>query len=479
MTPVSAILLTGATGYIGGKLLARLESSGRQVRCLARRPELLTSKASRQTEVVRGDVLDASSLPAAMQGVRAAYYLVHSMGSGAEFEEQDRTAAQNFATAARDAGVERIIYLGGLGSGDELSRHLQSRHETGDVLRGAGVPVIELRASIVIGSGSLSFEMVRALVERLPIMVTPRWVRSEAQPIAIEDVISYLLAALDLPAGVSRIFEIGGADRVSYGDIMREYARQRGLRRLMIPVPLLTPHLSSLWLGLVTPVHARVGRQIVDSLRNSTVVHDPSAMEVFSVRPVGMRQAIARALAAPSSTQIVDSRSVWVAASPEDAFRPIRRIGGQTGWYYGTWLWRLRGAIDLMTGGVGLRRGRSDPEWPAVGGFLDFWRVEACEPGRKLRLEAEMRVPGKAWLEFEVEPDGAGSIIRQTAIFDPRGVGGLLYWYVLYPAHRLIFRGMLRALARAATGRGIVSSTASAPALAPSIRHEYHSDRRD
>src|ERR1039458_4406708 len=267
------ILLTGATGYIGGRLLRRLEEQDSPVRCLARRPEFLQSRVGTQTELARGDVLDPSSLTPAMRGVDTAYYLVHSMGSLGNFEEQDRQAARNFADAARDASVRRIVYLGGLGEDvDELSPHLRSRHEVGDLLRTSGVPVIEFRASIVIGSGSLSFEMIRALVERLPVMVTPRWVRVLAQPIAIDDMLAYLLAALELPGTDSATFEVGGPDVVSYADLMREYARQRGLRRWMIPVPVLTPRLSSLWLGLVTPLFSRGGRRLLDSIPHPTGV---------------------------------------------------------------------------------------------------------------------------------------------------------------------------------------------------------------
>jgi uncharacterized protein YbjT (DUF2867 family) len=291
------ILLTGASGYVGGKLLKRLEETGYRIRCFARRPEVLKGKIGPETEVVAGDLLEPSTLGPAMNGIHAAYYLVHSMGSKGSFEEEDRQAARNFAEAVFKADLQRIIYLGGLGdSSDALSSHLRSRHEVGELLRESGVPLVEFRASIVIGSGSLSFEMIRALVDRLPVMVTPRWVSTPAQPISISDVLDYLVAALDLPLQGHRTFEIGGADRVSYGDCMREYARQRGLRRLMIPVPVLTPWLSSLWLGLVTPLYARVGRKLIESIRHPTVVEDTSALEVFSIRPKGIKEAVEIAL---------------------------------------------------------------------------------------------------------------------------------------------------------------------------------------
>jgi len=468
------ILLTGATGYIGGRLLKALEARDHRVRCLARRPNFLRPRVAESTEVVKGDVLNPTSLESAMDGVDSAYYLVHSMGSTGAFEEEDRRAANCFATAARDAGLRRIIYLGGLGRGEKLSRHLASRQEVGRILRESGVPTIEFRASIIIGSGSLSFEMIRALVDRLPVMITPRWVRICAQPIAIEDVIAYLMAALDVEVDGSAISEIGGADRVSYGDIMLEYARQRGLRRLMIPVPVLSPRLSSLWLGLVTPVYARVGRKLIDSITQETVVEDDLALRLFDIRPRGIRAAIERALRnedreiaqtrwpdAPSSrgpartwggvrfgSRLVDSRSAQVPHPPAQAFKPIRRIGGETGWYYADWLWRLRGFLDLLVGGAGMRRGRRDPERLAPGDTVDFWRVEAIEADRLLRLSAEMKLPGRAWLQFEVEGDESGSTIRQTSIFDPIGLMGLLYWYLLYPVHARVFEGMLRGIAR-------------------------------
>jgi uncharacterized protein YbjT (DUF2867 family) len=473
----SVILLTGATGYIGGRLLPLLERRGVRLRCLARRPENLRSRIGASTELVAGDVLDPESLPLAFKGVDSAYYLIHSMGSHRDFGHEDRQGAANFAAAAKQAGVRRIVYLGALGDPEHsLSEHLRSRQETGEVLRASSIQVIEFRASIIIGSGSLSFELIRALVERLPIMVCPKWVATPAQPIAIEDVLEYLLAALDLEEEKSRIFEIGGPDRVSYGDIMREYARQRGLRRVMIPVPVLTPHLSSLWLGLVTPVYARVGRKLIEGLRNPTVVEDRSASEVFSIRPRGLREALARALSNEDrdfaesrwsdalsasgpkprwggvrfGSRIVDSRTVAVAVPADAAFAPIQRIGGRTGWYCGNWLWRLRGLLDLAVGGVGLRRGRRDVADLRVGDVVDFWRVEAFEPNHLLRLSAEMKLPGRAWLEFEVTAVQDCSSVRQTAIFDPVGLFGLVYWYALYPFHRLIFAGMLKALARAA-----------------------------
>ena len=470
------ILLAGGTGYVGGRLLRVLEASGRPLRCLARKPEFLRPRVAASTQVVRGDVFELPSLNEAMKDVHTAYYLVHSMAAGGGFEERDRMGAENFARAAREKGVKRIIYLGGLGGGERLSSHLASRQEVGEILRSSGVPTIEFRASIIIGSGSLSFEMVRALVEKLPVMTTPRWVRSQAQPIAVEDVTAYLSKALELEDDNSYVFEIGGADHVSYRTIMQEYARQRGLRRIMIPVPVLTPWLSSLWLGLVTPFYSRVGRQLIEGVRNDTVVEDDLAMRVFDLRPRGIQEAIARALSneeqefaetrwsdALSSrasltawggerfgSRIVDSATIAVSCEPAKAFAPIRRIGGKTGWYYADWLWRLRGLIDLLVGGAGMRRGRRSQESLVPGDTVDFWRVEAFEPDRLLRLVSEMKLPGRAWLQFEVEGDESGSVVRQTAIFDPVGLTGLAYWYGLYPIHRVVFKGMLRGIAKAA-----------------------------
>ncbi len=473
------VLVTGASGYVGGRLVPALEERGARVRCMARTPGYLGGRFSHATEIVQGDVLDSDSLLAALEGVHTACYLVHSMGSGIDFEEQDRIGARNFARAARRQGVRRVIYLGGLGGDDRLSPHLASRREVGEILAAEGPPTVEFRASIIIGSGSLSFELVRHLVNKLPVMVTPRWVRARAQPISIDDVIAYLVLGLELKRDGSAVFEIGGPQRLSYGQLMQEYARQIGVRRLMIPVPLLSPRISGLWLGLVTPLYARTGRKLIDSLRNDTVVRDPSASERFPVRPLGVGEAIARALgeedremartrwsdAVSSSgrhpvwgsrrfgSRVVDRQQAVTAVGPKRAFQRIQRIGGGRGWYFATWLWRLRGLVDLMLGGVGMRRGRRHPVALRPGDTLDFWRVEAFEADRLLRLRAEMKLPGRAWLQFEVEPAEGGSRITQTAVFDPLGLGGLLYWYGLYPIHWLIFRGMLQGIVDHAEGR--------------------------
>ena len=476
-TASGRILLTGATGYVGGRLLPRLLSTGRTVRCLTRRSSTVENFEAEGVEVAVGNAIDLDSLNRALEGVETAFYLIHSMGDSEDFEELERRAAKNFAEACSAQNVKRIIYLGGLGDpSDDLSKHLRSRQETGRILRTSTAMVIEFQASIIIGSGSLSFEMIRALTQRLPVMICPKWVRVLAQPISIEDTLAYLLEAIDHPLGESEIYEIGGPEQVSYGEIMRRYAKQRGLIRFMIPVPLLTPYLSSLWLGLVTPLYSRVGRKLVDSLRNPTLVTDKRALTRFSVSPRTVDESIARALVCEDEelaetcwfdafssggrqqswggvrfgSRLVDSRTRTVPVNTEQAFAPIRRIGGQTGWYYGDWLWRIRGFLDLLVGGVGVRRGRRHPDEIRVGDALDFWRVEHFEKDRLLRLSAEMKVPGRAWLEFEVQPSEQGSTVRQTAIFDPVGLTGIIYWYSLFPLHELVFRGMLRNICEAA-----------------------------
>jgi len=475
------ILLTGATGYVGGVLLDVLQARGLDVRCLVRRPEKLAGKTGPHTEVLVGDASDPADLARACAGVDVAYWLVHSMEGGVDFERADRLAAERFATAARTAGVKRIVYLGGLGvDNDRLSAHLRSRHEVGAILRASGLDVIEFRASIIVGAGSFSFDLVRTLVERLPVMICPAWLATPTQPIAIADVVAYLAAAIDLPSGTPRIFEIGGPDKVSYGAIMQEYSRQRGLRRLMIPVPVLTPRLSSLWLKLVTPRYSKVGRKLIDGLKNPTVVTSDAALREFAVRPRDLSTAIREAVehedrefagkgwadfadvedlpirygGKPEGTRLVDHRHTVVAVSADRAFAAIERIGGPNGWYACNWLWTLRGWIDRLMGGPGMSRGRRDPATLATGEFLDCWRVEVCEPPRRLRLAAEMKMPGRGWLEFEVVPRDGDVTIHQTALFDPKGLGGLAYWYAIWPLHELVFRRMLAGIARSAvTGR--------------------------
>ena len=471
------ILLTGATGYIGGRLLPILLDQGHHVRCFTRRESGNENLDGSNVEVAIGNALDIDSLEKALRGIETAYYLVHSMGANEDFEKTDRRAAENFAEACSNQNVKRIVYLGGLGDAtDDLSKHLRSRQEIGEILRTSTASVIEFQASIIIGSGSLSFEMIRALVERLPVMICPKWVRVLAQPISVEDVLGYLCEILNHTVSESVIYEIGGPEQISYGEIMQRYAKQRGLRRFMIPIPFLTPYLSSLWLGLVTPLYSRVGRKLVDSLRNPTLVRNDNALKSFSIVPRNVDESIARALIFEDKmfaetrwsdafsaggeekrwggvrfgSRLVDSRTRTVNLSADETFAPISRIGGETGWYFGNWLWKIRGFLDLLVGGVGVRRGRRDPNHVRVGDTVDFWRVEQVVDNKILRLAAEMKLPGRAWLEFEVTEKNGVSTVRQTAIFDPVGLSGIVYWYSLFPLHELVFRGMLRNICKAA-----------------------------
>ena len=452
------------------------------MRCLVRDPSRLEGRAWHgRVEVVTGDILQPADLATAMRGVEVVYYLVHSMGAGPGFHTRDIDAAARCAAAAAAAGVRRIIYLGGLASASpELSEHLRSRLQTGDALRSAGVPVTEFRASVIVGSGSLSFEMVRYLAERLPVMICPRWVYTRTQPIGIDDVLAYLTAAPQLPESAGRVVEIGGATVVTYREMMMVYAEVRGLRRVMIPVPVLTPRLSSYWVNLVTPIPASIARPLIEGLRNESVVRDRSAAELFpGIRPAPYRAAVEAAVEGIEGTasletswsdalstshrgeppvvlttqegMIVERRQQTVSASPEVVYQAFSRLGGRRGWLYMNWAWRIRGFMDRLFGGVGLRRGRRDPNALRVGDALDFWRVEAVEPGRLIRLRAEMKVPGKAWLQFQVSPgEGGGTLLAQTAFFAPRGLAGWIYWYALYPFHALIFSGLIARVGQSA-----------------------------
>lgn len=481
MAAQRTVLVTGATGYIGGRLVPRLLEAGCRVRCLARDPARLQGRPWRgQVEVIAGDCLQADTLPAAMAGVEAAFYLVHSMAGGQDFEQRDLAAARNFSQAAKQSRVQRIIYVGGLGDPTTaLSGHLRSRQESGAALREAGVPVTEFRAAVIVGSGSLSFEIIRHLTERLPVMICPRWLYTRAQPIAIRNVLDYLVAALHTTESTGRIIEIGGADVLTYGDMLRGYARARGLKRWLVPVPVLTPRLSSYWVHLVTPVPAAIAQPLIQGLRNDVIVHDDSAQRLFPhIEPLDYNTAVRLALAnlergqvetawsdAVASSQgdvtpvqfttqegmILERRQRVVAAPADAVFHSFVQLGGATGWLYMNWAWHVRGALDRLLGGVGLRRGRRDPHEVRLGDAVDFWRVDAVESGRSLRLRAEMKVPGRAWLEFRAEPRGAGeSMLAQTAFFAPRGLTGLLYWYALYPIHALIFSGLVERIARRA-----------------------------
>jgi uncharacterized protein YbjT (DUF2867 family) len=480
------ILVAGASGYIGGRLVPALVERGAQVRCLARNPAKLAALPwAGQVDVVEGDVLDRSAVEAAMAGCTAAVYLVHSMGGSADFADADRRAAAAFRDGAAAAGVEQIVYLGGLGQdGSTLSPHLRSRHEVGRILADGPVPVTELRAAVIIGSGSASFEMLRNLTEVLPVMVAPTWVRTRCQPIAIRDVLHYLVASLEVPAARGRILEIGGPEVVTYEEMMATYAAVAGLRRrLVLRVPVLTPRLSSLWVGLVTPLPAGLARPLVDSLVNEVVIVDRSADEVLPHRCMPFREAVELAirqvegLQVPSrwsdatlpgrspadplptdpdwagGTLLVDEQRASTGSSPEAVFATVSGVGGRRGWYVADWLWSVRGWLDVAAGGVGMRRGRRHPDELRVGDALDFWRVEAHDTPRLLRLRAEMRLPGEAWLEWRVEPSADGCTLHQRALFHPRGLLGRLYWYALVPFHGLIFGRLCRALADEAERR--------------------------
>lgn len=476
----TTILVTGATGYIGGRLVPCLLEEGYTVRCFVRDPSRLQQrKWQGQVDVVQGDVLKPDTLGPALQGVDVAYYLIHSLGRG-NFEDRDREAAENFSRAAEAAGVQRIIYLGGIRpKTDRLSKHLRSRIETGESLRNGSVPVTEFRAAVIVGSGSLSFELIRYLTERVPVLITPKWVRTPTQPIAIRNVLQYLTQALKVPESTGKVIEIGGKDVLSYGDMFKAYARIRGLQRPIIPVPFLTPRLSSLWVGLVTPVNSRIARPLIEGLDNEVVVDDDTAQRLFDLDLLNYEAAVRLALNRFAGDAVETSWSdalssgvdtnaagserlqedegmirerlcVQTSASPAAVFQQIKRMGGENGWLYANPLWVIRGYLDLLVGGIGLRRSRRSYAHLREGDTIDFWRVEAIEENKLLRLRAEMKVPGKAWLQYEIASDAKGTRVWQTAFYEPRGLFGVLYWYIFYLPHRLIFPGMLRELIRRA-----------------------------
>jgi len=477
------VLVTGSTGYIGGRLVPRLLQAGYRTRCLARAPRKLADRvwaSDPRVEVCTGDLGDRESVRRAMRGCGSAFYLVHSMiAAGHEYAQRDRDMARAFAEDAEDAGLTRIVYLGGLGElGDGLSRHLLSRREVEEVLASRSTPVTVLRAAMIIGSGSASFEILRYLVERLPIMITPKWVATQCQPIAVRDVLRYLVACLDEPRTAGRTLDVGGPDVMSYRRIMEIMAEERGLRRrLILPVPVLTPKLSSLWIHLVTPISHRIAIPLAEGLRNRVVCRNDEARRLMPGGLLDVREAIRHALrrveegtvetawttagAIPGDpdwaggTTFTDHREIEIAAPPADVFRAVCRIGGGHGWYAADWLWRVRGGIDRVLGGPGLRRGRRDPENVSYGEALDFWRVTGIEPERRLALRAEMKLPGEAELEFLIEEGDAptSTLLHQTARFLPRGLLGLLYWYAVLPFHGFVFAGMLRGIRRAALTR--------------------------
>ena len=498
MKPGRLCLVTGATGYVGGRLVPRLLDAGYAVRCMTRsKPNLRDQPWIGDVEVVEADASDPVATAAALEGVDTAYYLIHSMLGGARFEETDRLAARTFAEQAGRAGIGRLVYLGGLapldGDDSTLSPHMRSRAEVGRILLTSGVPTAVLRAAVIIGSGSASFEMLRYLTERLPVMVTPRWVDTKVQPIAVRDVLRYLVGAASLPADVSGSFDIGGPEVLTYRQMMQRYAGIAGLTpRRVLTVPVLTPRLSSHWVGLVTPIPGALAQPLIESLRHDAVCRDHHAVgRVIPDPPEGLvdfenavdlalrrvreaavttRWSSASVPGAPSDplptdpswaggSLYTDLRQRRTPASPGAVWRAIEGVGGENGWYSLPVAWQARGLIDRVVGGVGLRRGRRDPVRLRVGDAVDFWRVEELEPGRMLRLRAEMRLPGLAWLELGVEPELVGALYRQRAVFHPRGLAGQLYWWSLKPFHGLVFGAMCRNLTRKALEREQAAET--------------------
>lgn len=498
-------LVTGASGYVGGRLVPALLSAGWRVRAMARSKNRLRDHPwVHDVEVVEADVTDEASLGAALAGVDVAYYLVHSLGHAARFADTDRAAAEAFARQSRRAGVGRIVYLGGLApSGEVLSTHLASREEVGKILLDSGVPTAVLRAAVVLGSGSASFEMLRYLTERLPAMVAPKWVDSKIQPIAIRDVLRYLVGVAALPAEVSRAFDIGGADVLTYKQMMVRYAEVAGLRpRRVLRVPVLTPRLSSLWVGLVTPVPGGLARPLVESLIHDVVTTERDIRAYVPDPPgglLGFEASVELALAhirdadvathwssasvsgAPSDPMptdpawaggdiYVDDRSRVVDASPEALWSVIEGIGGTSGWYSWGLAWRVRGWLDKLFGGPGLRRGRRSPYDLQIGDAVDWWRVEEIVDRELLRLRAEMRVPGRAWLDLGIETGEAGrTVFRQRAVYAPKGLLGRLYWWAVWPFHGFVFGGMQRNIASRAEE---LAAGADGPRWLPSGRFE-------
>ena len=476
------ILVAGANGYVASHLIPRLLQTEHRVRVLVRHPERLNRDWKQRVEIAVGDVLKPETLAAALSGVHAAYYLIHSMNAGTDFAEQDVRAADNFGAAAKRAGVSRVVYLGGLGDPDaSLSEHLRSRHQTGEALRKTGVCVTEFRAAIIVGSGCLSFEMIRYLTERVPTMICPRWVRTRIQPIDIADVISYLVAALTHTESADQIIEIGGKDVMTYGDMMRGYAQVRGLPRWLVHVPVLTPRLSSYWVHWVTPLNVSFARPLVEGLRNEVVVREDKASRCFpEITPFDYTQALERALSqltpeyfddamreveritdvgrlASLKTidrgMIIDVTQLVVRAQPQKVYRAFTQLGGSHGWPCHI-AWRLRAGLDRLMGGVGMRAGCPETDEITVGDTFDFFRVDKVEPGHLIRLYVEIKLPGQGWLQFAAEPvDEDHTRLVQTAFYAPKGMLGLLYWQVLQPLHTLIFHRMIKTLAVKARAR--------------------------
>jgi len=472
---MASILVLGATGYVGGRLVPRLLERGHNVRCLVRNRNKISGRGWKNVEIIEGDLLKPETLPDAFKNIDAVYYLVHSMASkNHSFESLDRTAAANVARTAAESGIKRIIYLGGLGKKTpDQSAHLKSRHEVGDTLRTSKLPVTEFRAAVIVGSGSVSFELIHHLTNRLPVMICPRWVYTKTQPIAIADILRYLVESLDKPESAGRILDIGGPEVLTYRDMILTVARVLNLKRFLIQVPVLTPRLSSYWVNLVTPIPAQIARPLIEGLRYETICENDDARHIFDFIPMNLETAVHRALASLQEHRV---ETIWTGASTasdvppldpshfrtdirtletnipaEKLFSEITSIGGEKGWYYADWLWKFRGFIDKQIGGVGLRRGRRHPTIITPGEALDFWRVEEIIPDQKLLLRAEMIVWGQAWLEFRVEKisDNSSRLV-QTARYYPKGLFGLLYWYSVYPIHSMVFRGMIKKISASA-----------------------------
>jgi uncharacterized protein YbjT (DUF2867 family) len=472
------LLVTGTTGYVGGRLVPRLLQHGYPVRVISRRISQLGGRPWKdQVEITHGDVYKPETLFQVFEDIYAAYYMIPGLGRSGSPHSMDISAAQQFGRAALRAGVKRIIYLGGLGDPcSQLSNHLHSRQQIGEALRGSGIPVTEFRAAVIVGSGSTTFELIRYLTERIPIIFLPSWGKSRIQPIAISNVIDYLVAALENQQSINEIIDIGGAGIHTLSEMMKIYAQVRGLKRIHIHLPVKIPRIASYWTHLTTPLPNHIARRLINDLCNDVLIENDRAATLFpDIHPVGYEQAVASALRkldagdvetswsdsvysgstlAPSGTfhneegMVYEQRQAVITALPSDVFNVVTHVGGEHGWFFMNWAWRLRGFIDRIGGGVGLQRGRRNPDELRVGDAVDFWRVEAIEPNKLIRLRAEMKVPGRAWLQFEISPHSNHKInVRQTAIFAPKGLSGTLYWYALYPIHKMLFSGMIRKIA--------------------------------
>ena len=470
------ILVTGATGYVGGRLIPKLLENKYQIRALVRNPERLKNKSwYNQVEIYKGNVLDQESISGLFRDIDTAYYLIHSMGGYENFEKTDLIAANTFGTAAKNEELKKIIYLGGLAEDkNNLSKHLKSRHDTGRELSKHGINVIEFRANVIVGSGSLSFEMIRNLTERIPVMICPKWVYTKTQPIAISNILEYLINTLNTKLPINQIIEIGGKDVLTYGDMIKRYAEVRNLKRLLVPVPVLTPKLSSYWVHWTTPLSANITKPLVEGLKNESIVKKNIGQKYFpEIKLLSYKDSVKEAMSSFNNQSIetswsdslssskgndnsvnsfikegmiVENRIIEIKKNNTVIFNVILSIGGENGWLYANFLWIIRGYIDLMVGGVGLRRGRRNPTELKQGDALDFWRVEKIINNKLLRLKAEMKLPGKAWLEYEIIEEKYNCRLIQKAYFMPTGLLGLFYWYALYPIHKIIFRGLIRTI---------------------------------